>query len=190
LGVQDDTLLVGIVANFHPLKGHQYFIDAARTIRSQTRKKVRFVIAGRKLERRSSYWNHMMSLIKERGLETDMKVLGHCGDVPELLRALDIFVMPSISEPLGVVVLEAMACGKPIVATNAGGVPEMLTHGETGLLVAPRSGEAIAAAVLRLAEDSSLASALANNARARVAADFTPRHAAARYEELYEEAMR
>ena len=90
---------------------------------------------------------------------------GHRTDIPEVLSALDIFVHASIDEPFGITIVEAMAAGLPVVATLGGGVGEIVTDNETGLLVPPEDSDALAAAITRLIEDPLLAKTLSEAAR-------------------------
>lgn len=110
-------------------------------------------------------------------------------DVPEILATSDVFVMPSLGEHFGRVLVEAMAMGKPVVATDAGGTPEIVLDGETGLLVPPGQPEPLAGAVLALLNDAARAGRLGTAGRCRAHADFSlARHAAA-VQALYDELL-
>jgi glycosyltransferase involved in cell wall biosynthesis len=93
--------------------------------------------------------------------------------VPEILKALDVFVLPSLTEGLPYVVLEAMACGLPVVATRAGGVPEVIQDGKTGILVAPGSEKELARGLAMLLRDGSLRRQLGTAARSHVLENFS-----------------
>jgi glycosyltransferase involved in cell wall biosynthesis len=139
--------VVGNVAALVPHKGQRHLIDAAALVVKQV-PDARFVIAGEgelrpTLERQ----------IKERGLEKHVFLLGFRPDILSIHKGFDIFVMSSVTEGLGTSLLDAMACGKPIVATRAGGMPEVVADGETGLLVPPRDDAALAAAMVTLLTD-------------------------------------
>jgi glycosyltransferase involved in cell wall biosynthesis len=107
-------------------------------------------------------------------VEKNVRFLGECDNVPEILAVADLFVMPSYEENFGNVLLEAMMMGKPCIATNSGGTPDILEGGRCGLLVEPRSTGALQEGVLRLLEDGSLRSTLAERAahRARTVYDL------------------
>ena len=99
--------------------------------------------------------DELANLAKESGIASDMLFLGMVGDSRQLLDALDVFVFPSLKEGLGVALLEAMACGLPVVATRAGGVVDIVEDQRNGLLVSPREPASIADAIASLANDVS-----------------------------------
>jgi glycosyltransferase involved in cell wall biosynthesis len=107
--------------------------------------------------------------------------------VPDLLNAMDIFVLPSYSEGVSLALLEAMAAGKPVIATAVGGLPEVVTEGENGLLIPPRDAEALAGALARLLTDPALAQRLGTNARARVRENFSLDRLGREINEIYGE---
>jgi glycosyltransferase involved in cell wall biosynthesis len=128
----------------------------------------RFVIAGEgelrpALERQ----------IKEHRLEKHVLLAGFRPDVLSVHKAFDLFVMSSVTEGLGTSLLDAMACAKPVVATTAGGIPEVVVDGETGLLVPPRDHHALADAIVRLLNDAGLRARLGEAGLARVRERFT-----------------
>src|SRR5207248_3062264 len=101
-----------------------------------------------------------------------VRFLGHCPDVPPVMETADLFVLPSHKEGLPNAVLEAMAMGLPVVATNAGGTGEVVLDGETGLLVPPADPPALGAALCRLLEDAALRARLVEGAQRRLEAQF------------------
>jgi glycosyltransferase involved in cell wall biosynthesis len=136
---------------------------AAAVVVLLQRPKVKFLIAGRGPEESS-----LFESIKRMGLLGKVILLGHRDDPMPLLKALDIYVQSSWGEGMGSVLIEAAACGVPICATTAGGIPEVVTDGETGLLVAPRHPEALAQIIMRLIDDASLRSAFAAEGRKKL----------------------
>jgi L-malate glycosyltransferase len=159
--------IVGNVAALVPHKGQRHLIDAAKTVVQQV-PDARFVIAGEgelrpALERQ----------IKESHLEKHVLLAGFRPDVLSVHKAFDIFVMSSVTEGLGTSLLDAMAAGKPIVATRTGGIPEVVADGETGLLVAPRDHDALAEAVVCLLTDAELRRRMGEAGRARARALFS-----------------
>jgi glycosyltransferase involved in cell wall biosynthesis len=150
-------------ARLHPQKGHTYLLTAAAQVRDAT-----FVLAGdgplrAELEGRA----------RELGIAERCVFLGHRSDVPDLLAAADVFVLPSLFEGLPVSVLEAMAAQRPVVATAIGGTDEAVTHDLTGLLVPARDPAALASAIGRIRADPALAQRLAAAGRDRVEREFS-----------------
>jgi glycosyltransferase involved in cell wall biosynthesis len=142
--------VIGSVAALVPHKGQKHLIEAAALVVRQV-PDARFVIAGEG-ELRSS----LEQQIKHLGLEKHVLLAGFRPDVLSVHKAFDIFVMSSITEGLGTSILDAMACGRAVVATTAGGIPEVVRDGETGVLVPPRDHEAMAAAIVKLLKDEPL----------------------------------
>jgi glycosyltransferase involved in cell wall biosynthesis len=104
-------------------------------------------------------------------------------DVPEVMNALDVFVMPSYEENFGNVLLEALASGLPTIGTNSGGTPEILDQGETGLLCEPRSADALAQSMIKILQPS-VAADLRQKARAKAERDYDMNRVFQRIESL------
>ncbi len=139
-------------------KGVQYLVKAAPAILS--RHPVEFVIVG---DGPMKY--DIVRMTETQGVRHAFKFLCAVPSVSEVLRESDIFVRPSLTEGMPLTVLEAMACGLPVVATRVAGTPEIVTHGVTGLLCPPRDVERLAEAILKLVENPEMASHLGSNAR-------------------------
>jgi L-malate glycosyltransferase len=159
--------VVGNVAALVPHKGQRHLVEAAALVVRRV-PDARFVIAGEgelrpALERQ----------IKEHHLEKHVLLAGFRPDVLSLHKTFDIFVMSSVTEGLGTSLLDAMACGKPVVATAAGGIPEVVVDGETGFIVPPRDHEGMAEAIVRLLKDPALRDRLGRAGRARVQKRFS-----------------
>ncbi len=145
--------LIGIVGRLVPCKGHRYFLEAAREIANEI-EEVKFLIVGGNLpesQEENSYREIKYSIEKLR-LRDRVILTGFQSNVTEVMNALDVLVCPSLAESFGMVVLEALACGTPVVASNVGGIPEILQHGG-GILVPPKDPESIAREVSRLLEN-------------------------------------
>ena len=169
---------VVVVANFRPEKGHDVLVAAARRVAAR-RRDVVFRLVGD---------GPLLGDIRRRvelcELGHAFEFLGQRSDVPQLLASAGLLVLPSRTEALPNAVIEAMAAALPVVATAVGGVPELVDHGRTGLLVPPESPDALADAVLAVVEDPARAGRLGAAARAEVERFRTPRMIAA-YERLY-----
>jgi glycosyltransferase involved in cell wall biosynthesis len=184
-GIEPADVVVGMIGNVAPAKGQREFIEAAGLLSKRTGKRVRFLMVGRTLPLRVGYADEVKRLVDRLGLGTQLVQLGYRNDIPDLLAAMDILVVPSLWEPLGVIVMEGMAMSKPIVASNTGGIPEMVCDGRDALLIPPSNPAAMAQAVESLLDSPQFALRLAESAHARMKATFAPEAAAAMYEHLY-----
>ncbi|MFH1239260.1 MAG: glycosyltransferase [bacterium] len=141
------TPIIGIVAALAPHKHHQNFLTAAKIIKEEF-PTVHFLIVGE-----GELKKELQELSRKLGLDNEVIFCGFRDDIPELISIFDIFVLSSYLEGMGSSLLEAMALAKPIVATNTGGIPEVVKHGLNGLLVPPRDSEALAQAIIDLLKD-------------------------------------
>lgn len=149
LGIAPECPVVGIIANICPGKGQEYFLEAAAVIKRKY-PEAKFLVVGGKLDNRRAFWSELKKQTVNLGLERDAFFLGRRSDVPEVLRAMTVFVQASESEACPMALLEASASGLPVVATNVGGTPELVEDGVTGFLIEPKNPARIAEAVLRL----------------------------------------
>jgi len=179
LGLSPQELAVGTVANLNWRKGHAFLLWAFAKVVSQ-QPGARLLLVGEGPLRES-----LEDLTRELRLTEDVRFLGRRTDVADLLPALDLFVLPSVTEGLGVALMEAMAVGLPCVATRVGGVPEVVADGETGLLVPPRDPEALAEAMLRLLPDTALRRWMGQAGRRRVEEHFSIERMVADVERMY-----
>ena len=124
--------------------------------------------------------------IAEHHLEETGKLLGRRRDVPDLLNAADIFVLSSRQEGFPITFLEAMAAGKPVIATDVGGCAEAVADGETGLIVPPENPQALAEAISALISDPGRARAMGEAGRSRVKSEFTVDRMVEQHLELYQ----
>ena len=154
--------IVGNVAALVPHKGQRHLIDAAASVVRQV-PDARFIIAGEGELRPS-----LERQIREHRLEKHVILAGFRPDVLSLHKSFDVFVLSSVTEGLGTSLLDAMACAKPIVATLAGGIPEIVEDGVTGLLVRPRDPDGLARAIVTLLSDPALRERLGSAGLARV----------------------
>ncbi|HEY3384448.1 MAG TPA: glycosyltransferase family 4 protein [Vicinamibacterales bacterium] len=161
------SLIVGNIAALVPHKGQKYLVEAAALV-TAAMPEARFVILGDG-ELRSA----LEQQIKQAHLGQHVILGGFRMDVLALLKGLDLFVMSSVTEGLGTSLLDAMAAGRAIVGTTAGGIPEVVAHGETGLLVPPRDGRAMADAILTLLRDQPRRHQMAQAGFVRVREQFS-----------------
>jgi glycosyltransferase involved in cell wall biosynthesis len=169
LGVPDEVPLVGKVANFYVgWKGHDTFLEAAKAV-LRALPDTRFVLVGKSTDSET-----MRSWVAAAGLSERVILAGYRTDIPDVLAAIDVLAnCPRAREGLSVAILEALAAGRPVVATRVGGIPEIVRDGETGLLVPPEDPAALAQAVVRMLSDPALASRLGSNGARLVREHFT-----------------
>lgn len=150
--------VVGVIGRLREEKGTRYFVEAAVDV-LQKYPQTRFFIAGDGPLRQE-----LEALARELGVAAQVTFAGFCQDIPAILALLDVVVVPSLTEGSPLAVLEAMAMGKPIVATSVGGTKEILENGKTGLLVPAGDHKALAKQILLLLQDESQKSYLGRNA--------------------------
>lgn len=186
LSVDDTTKLVVHVGNIRPHKGHSNLLAAAELLLASHEDVVIVSIGGEKfpgdLER-------LRNEAAARGIDSKIRFLGSRADALDFVAAADVFVNPADVEGLPVAILEAMALGKPVVATAVGGVPSVVLDGETGRLVPPKSPADLATTMAELLADSEERRRLADNGRALIESRFSLARMVERYENLYEEVL-
>lgn len=151
LSLAPDDYLVGIVAHLAGHKGHTYLIQAVNILKERA-PKIKVIIVGE-----GPLMMNLTQQAREMRVEDRVFFLGFREDVSQILDSLDLFVLSSYLEGMGSSIMDAMAHRLPVVATNVGGIPEVVIDGKTGLLVPPRNPSALAEAMLRLYRDRSLA---------------------------------
>ncbi|WCJ65438.1 MULTISPECIES: glycosyltransferase family 4 protein [Agrobacterium] len=161
--------LVGLFGRLSEWKGQHVFLDALAAMEG-----VQAVIVGGALFGQEAYEARIREQASRLGLDDRVRFLGFRSDVPELMASMDVVAHTSIvAEPFGRVVVEAMMCGRPVVATRGGGVTEIIRDGETGLLVPPGDAAALAAALGTILSDPALAQRLGQSGREDVSDRFS-----------------
>jgi glycosyltransferase involved in cell wall biosynthesis len=156
-GFADQHVVIGCVGEVDTRKGARYLVEALPKILAQC-PAARLLIVGAAT---SAYAKHAREVLApELGVADKIAWAGHRADVPELLAAMDVYTLPSLEETLGLSIIEAMAARLPVVATTAGGMPEVVVDGATGYLVEPKDVAALADAIARLANDAKLRAVL------------------------------
>jgi glycosyltransferase involved in cell wall biosynthesis len=159
--------VIGNIGALVPHKGQRHLIDAASLVVREV-PDARFVILGE-----GELKPALEKQIADLALQKHVLLAGFRPDVLSILKGFDLFAMPSVTEGLGTSLLDAMACAKPIIASRVGGIPEVVRHGETGLLVPPKDARDLAAAIIRLLLDPALAKRFADAGLARVREKFS-----------------
>ncbi|MGC3976660.1 MAG: glycosyltransferase [Nitrospira sp.] len=125
----------------------------------------------------------------ELGLEAFVRFAGHQDESYDFINMMDVFVLPSLHEGIPMVLLEALALQRPVVATRVGGIPEVIEHGRTGLLAEPSDPSSLARLIQQLSEDPTLAASIGKAGRTRVETEFTAGTMADKTAELYEQVL-
>jgi glycosyltransferase involved in cell wall biosynthesis len=171
LGVEDAFPIVAILGQVIPWKGHADFVEAAALVRDRF-PNAAFLVVGDSLLNSSAFKQALAARMRALDLERTVRFVGFRNDVPDVLSQLTAMVSASWAEPFGRTVMEAMALGVPVVATDAGGTPELIRNGENGLLVPPHDPAALARAIIRLAEDSDVRATVGAGGKATISAQF------------------
>jgi glycosyltransferase involved in cell wall biosynthesis len=188
LGIHPESPVVGMVANIHKIKGYPYFLRAACIIHRYKRD-VQFLMIGYDEVTSDFTIATLKQYGKEIGISQNLHFLGGREDVADLISIFDVAVLASLSEGFSNVILEYMASSKPVVATRVGGNPEIVVHGETGLLVPPADSDALANAILSILEDKETASRFGVAGRRTVEERFSLDVMLRNYETLFEQVI-
>jgi glycosyltransferase involved in cell wall biosynthesis len=180
-GIPQNAPVIGIAARMNPWKGHYELIGAASRLRLAFPHLHVIILGANVPEMRADFENRA----REGGIADRVHFGGFQKDVRPFLQELDLFVHPSYGEPFGLSIVEAMAMRKPVIACASGGVPEIITHGQDGLLVQERSAEAVANAITTLLNDADLCRQMGARARETVRDRFTPRQQSAAVTDRY-----
>ena len=183
LGIDPSAPLIAVVCRLNEGKGLEYFLEATVIVRKQF-PAARFLIVGDSIVD-ATYRPALERKARSFNVENCVIFTGHRSDVPKLLEEVNLSVLPSLSEGLSNSLLEAMAAGLPVVATNVGGNPEIVQDGITGILVPARDPAALSAAMIRILQSPSLARQFGEAGRARVAAHFSLESTVRQTEDLY-----
>lgn len=181
---KDGVPVVGMVGRLVQEKGCDYFLRSAAEILTRF-PGVLFVLVGDGPERGS-----LEQLARELGIENNVSFLGHQSDMAGVYASLDICVLPSFVEGMPMTVLEAMAAGKPVIATNVGEVPNVVEQEVTGLVVTPGSVSELSAALARLLNDADLCRRMGKTGRQKARKSFSADLMAEKYLALYQQALR
>lgn len=188
LGIHLKSPVVGMVANIHRIKGYHYFLRAAGIIHRYKRD-TQFLMIGYDEIKSNFTIATLKRYGEEMGISENLHFLGGRKDIPDLISLFDVAVLASLSEGFSNVILEYMASSKPVVATEVGGNPETVVHGETGLLVPPGDADALASAILSILEDKEVASKFGVAGRKRVEERFSLDVMLRNYENLFEQVI-
>ena len=181
LGLNDNHHLVTFIGRLRPVKGVEYGIKAF-AVASVQHQNLRIALAGE-----GEQLGYLQDLTSQLGISENVTFLGVRNDLPDLLAATDSVLMPSLNEGFPRTAIEAMAAGKPVIATRVGGTPEAIIDGETGILVPAKDVEAMAAALSNLVDDTELQTRLGTAGRARAQQNYSLANYLSRLDRLYQQ---
>ena len=183
-GADSNSIVIGTVAALRPEKQLETFVRASAAAATMI-PNGRFIIAGEGPER-----GRLETLIREFGVGRQVLLLGDRRDVADVVNALDVFVLSSLTESFPNAILEAMASSKPVISTRVGGTPEVVSEGVTGYLVAVGDSSAMAERMVELSRDAARRATMGERAAERVKREFTPQNLAGQLQSIYEGYLR
>lgn len=176
-----DRKVILMAARMHPEKGYEVLLRAMPKVAARV-ESVTLLIAGT-----GALESHYRALTASLGLEERVRFLGFRRDLPDLMVAADVVVLPSLAEAFGLAVAESLYLGVPVVASTAGGLPEIVEERVNGLLVPPGDGDALAGALVQVLGDTDLWKRSAGAGRERIASRFGFERMVREYERVYDE---
>ncbi len=176
-------IVLGSVGRLAQAKGHKFLLKAFSEI-NKTRQGIQLHIAGD-----GPLKNELLALAKSLGIKKNVCFLGTLKDINSFLEKIDVFVLPSVQEGIPLALLEAMAAQKPVIASKIGGVPEVITHNENGLLVKPANVNALIEAIDKAIRSKNLRTKLAAQAKATVVKEFNIVNTIQRLDRLYDQLL-
>jgi len=187
---QDNAFFrIGLIGRISPWKGQHIFLQAAALVAKRF-SNARFFVIGAALFGEDAYGSEIRELSRSLAIETLVEFTGFCDDIQSAIAGLDLIVHASTTgEPFGQVIIEGMAAGKPVVATNGGGVPEIVEDGKTGILVPLGDAPAMADAICEVLNDPERARAMGALGRERVEHHFTIERTARSVENVYQHVL-
>ena len=183
LGIPVDHSVICTIAHMEEHKGIKYLLESASLL-LQSRNDVSFLVVGE-----GALKEKLKILCADLKIEENVIFAGERGDIPEILSLTDIFVLPSLREGLPLTILEAMACGKPVIATNVGGIPEVVKDGVSGILISPKDPEALHSAMNELLGDREKMKKMGHNGKRVYSESFDSKTMIGKIEDLYDSLM-
>ncbi|MEW6066683.1 MAG: glycosyltransferase [Nitrospirota bacterium] len=184
LGISPEIPVIGTVGRLTPQKGQKYLIEAISKLKNKFPGMVLLIAGDGPLKQKLEKYSEML------GLSEDIKFLGTRRDIPAILSAMDIFVLPSIWEGLCNALIEAMAAGKPIIATDIQPNKEIISSERLGMLIPPENSDAIASSIELLLNNKGIAENMRELSRKKVALDYNINTSIQKYESLFEEILK
>jgi len=188
LGLTPDDEVITVIARLTPWKGHMVLLDAFRAVHVE-RPQARLVVVGAPTFWEETYLTELQERATDLGCADAIRWTGFRDDIPAILALTDLMVLPSFSEPFGIVIVEAMIAGKPVIVCDTGGPPEIVEDGATGLIVPTGKVGPLADAMVDLLSHPDRAHEMGQRGRERAVAQFDIRHSVRQIEDIYRRIM-
>lgn len=182
--IKENEKVIGAIGSLHPRKGHRYLIEAMK-LAFKNKDNIKLMIVGEGVLKAE-----LKRLSEELMIENRVIFTGYREDINDLISSMDIVVQPSMEEGFGIAILEAMALGKIVVATDVGGIPEIISNGETGILVPCANADTLAKTLSFLIEKPDLSKTIAEKGKKSVEKDFNIVKMVRKYENLYRDLLK
>lgn len=179
LGLTDDDIVVGTIGRLVPVKNQKVLIQAIKYLLNRL-PKIKLILIGK-----GPLEEELKTFTQNLNLTNKVLFLGQRNDIPELLKIMDVFTLPSLHEGISITLLEAMASGLPVVATDVGGNPEVVINGKTGILIPPNDHIKLAEAINDIIQDKNKATLYACTAKMQIKNKFSLEKMVNKYENLY-----
>jgi len=184
-GFTDNDFVMGMAGSIIEEKGQLQLLKSIHSILNENRNYKVLIAGSNKIGPESDYYERIKGFIRRNKLEDQVSLLGFVENTPSFYNALDLFLLPSLREPFGRVLIEAMATKIPVVASRVGGVPEVVEHGKTGYLVDSKEGDSWRKYINRLADNEALRNEFGESGRQRVIEKFTVHHTTSKIVSIY-----
>ena len=188
LGLTPDNEVITVIARLTPWKGHMVLLDAFRAVHVE-HPQARLVVVGAPTFWEETYLTELQERAAYLGCAEAIRWTGFRDDIPDILALTDIMVLPSFSEPFGIVIVEAMVAGKPVIVCDSGGPPEIVEDGVTGLIVPTRKVGPLADAIVELLSHPCRAQEMGRRGRERAVEHFDIRRSVRQIEDIYRQIM-
>jgi glycosyltransferase involved in cell wall biosynthesis len=188
LGIPPQAKIVAQIARIQPYKGQHLLLEAASTVLAQEPEAFFLVIGYPGNDKAGlEYLDRLKQMIERQGIGDRVRIVSYPGSIGDIWSLVDIHAHPTLLDSSPIALLEGMSLGKPAVTTRIGGIHELVIDGETGIILPPGDGNALASAILRLLQHPDEAARLRRNAQRRYEAGYTPNIMARRIEDLFEQ---
>ncbi len=187
LNINQEDIVIGTIGQLYPDKGQKTFIEAASIVLKRY-SKTRFLIVGDAKKER--YKTQLENLVSELHLQDQIIFTGKRKDIPQILASIDIFTLPSLNEAFPRVIIEAMACGKPVIATSVGGNSEAVIDGASGFIIPVNSPDVLAQKIIELIEDKDKRQEMGRMGRKRVVNNFSLEYYVESIEKVYNKILK